>query len=132
MCGATVEGKHIRKGANGVSTNGVTANFMCFDRGTCWVLPLPYVYLPKSARVYPFPQSVKNNCSCSGPISVHPICPKPVIALALMTYHATSSCIMTCCDIPYTTHGTCNIMLVGLILFNMMLCYVIRCGIISC
>ena len=26
----------FRKGANGVSTNGVTAEFMCFDRGTFW------------------------------------------------------------------------------------------------
>ena len=26
-----------RKGTNGVSTNGVTANFMFFDRGTFWV-----------------------------------------------------------------------------------------------
>ena len=29
-----------RKGTNGVSTNGVTANFVFFDRGTFWVLPL--------------------------------------------------------------------------------------------
>ena len=29
-----------RKGTNGVSTNGVTANFMLFDRGTFWVLRL--------------------------------------------------------------------------------------------
>ena len=27
---------------NGVSTNGVTPNFMFFDRGTFWVLPLTY------------------------------------------------------------------------------------------
>ena len=26
-----------RKGTNGLSTNGVTANFMFFDRGTFWV-----------------------------------------------------------------------------------------------
>ncbi len=44
----------IRKGTNGVSTNGVTANFMFFDRGTFWVLPLTYFYLPKSARAYLF------------------------------------------------------------------------------
>ena len=29
-----------RKGTHGVSTNGVTANFMLFDGGTFWVLPL--------------------------------------------------------------------------------------------
>ena len=32
---------------NGVSTNGVTAKFRLFDRGTFWVLPLTYFYLPK-------------------------------------------------------------------------------------
>ena len=37
----------IGKGANGVSTNGVTANSMLFDRGTFWVFPLTYFYLPK-------------------------------------------------------------------------------------
>ena len=41
-----------RKGTNGVSTNGVTANFFFFDRGTFWVLSLTYFYLPKSARAY--------------------------------------------------------------------------------
>ena len=28
----------LRKGTNGVSTNGVTANIMFFDRGTFWVI----------------------------------------------------------------------------------------------
>ena len=34
----------VWKGTTGVSTNGVTANFMIFffDRGTFWVLPLTY------------------------------------------------------------------------------------------
>ena len=49
-----------RKGTNGVSTNGVTANFICFDRGTFWVLPLTCFFLPKSARVYLFPQICQN------------------------------------------------------------------------
>ena len=31
--------KH-RKWTNGISTNGVTADFMFFDRGSFWVLPL--------------------------------------------------------------------------------------------
>ena len=48
-----------RKGTNGVSTHGVTANFMLFDRGTFCALPLTYFYLPKSARAYLFTQSVK-------------------------------------------------------------------------
>ena len=41
----------IRKGTNGVSTSGVTANVMFFDRGTFWALLLAYFCLPKkSAR----------------------------------------------------------------------------------
>ena len=66
-----------RKGTNGVSTNGVTAKFMCFDRGIFWVLPLTYFYLPKRARAYLFPQSVKSPYFFSGPISVDPIRPQP-------------------------------------------------------
>ena len=50
--------KFTRKGTTGVSTNGVTANLMFFDRGTFWVLPLMYFYLPKSARAYLFPQPI--------------------------------------------------------------------------
>ena len=68
----------VRKGTNGVSTNGVTANFKLFDRGTFWVLPLICVYIPKSARAYLFPPSVKAHVFCSGsPICVDPICPQP-------------------------------------------------------
>ena len=70
-------GKAARKGANGVSTNGVTANFVFFDRGTFGVLPLTYFHLPKSARAYLFPQSVKRHYFCSGTISLDPICPQP-------------------------------------------------------
>ena len=66
----------VRKGTNGVSTNGVTANFLFFDRGTFWVLPLTYFYLPKSARAYLFSQSVEIHYFCSGPIGVDPICPE--------------------------------------------------------
>ena len=49
-----------------------------FDRGTFGVLPLT-----KSARAYLFPQYVKTNYSCSGPISVDPICPRPTIPLPM-------------------------------------------------
>ena len=66
-----------RKGTNGVSTNGVTAFVVFCDGGTFFVLPLPYFYLPKSARAYLFPRSVKMRYFCSGPISVDPICPQP-------------------------------------------------------
>ena len=67
----------IRKGTTGVRTHGVAANVMVFDRGTFLVLPLTYLYLPKSARAYLF-LILSNNCYfCSGPISVDPICPQP-------------------------------------------------------
>ena len=61
-----------RKRTNGVSTSGVTADVVFFDRGTFWVLPLTYSYLPKSARAYLFPQSVKTRYFCGGPTSVDP------------------------------------------------------------
>ena len=68
-----------QKGTNGVGTNGVIANFMFFDGGTFWVLPSTYVYLPKSARAYLFPLSVKIRYFCSGPIGVDPIRPRPKV-----------------------------------------------------
>ena len=54
-----------------VSTNnGVTAICMyLFDRG--------YLYLPKSARAYLFPESVETHYFRSGPISADPISPQP-------------------------------------------------------
>ena len=61
-----------RKGTNGVSTNGVTAIFKFFDRGTFWVLPLTYLYLPKSARAYLFPQSVKIDTFAAAPVVLTP------------------------------------------------------------
>ena len=63
-----LEVRGARKGTNGVSTNGVTANFM-FLTGTFWVHPLTCVYLPKSARAYICPQSVSKYYFCSAPIS---------------------------------------------------------------
>ena len=42
-----------RKVTTGVSTNGVTANCVSFDRGAFGVLPLTYFYRPKSARGVP-------------------------------------------------------------------------------
>ena len=46
-------------------------------RGTFRVLPLTYIYLPKSSMVYLCSQSVKINYFCSGPIRLDPICPQP-------------------------------------------------------
>ena len=81
-----------RKGTNGFSTYGVTANFMFFDRGTLWVLPLAYFYFPKSAMAYLLPQSVKIPYFCSGPISVDPIRPQPSLP------HETHKCSFRCHD----------------------------------
>ena len=50
-----------RRGVDGVSTNGVTANSLFFDRGAFWVLPITYFYLPRRARAYLFPQAVKHH-----------------------------------------------------------------------
>ena len=50
------------------------------DGGTFWALPLTCLYLPKSARAYLFPPSVKTHYLCSGPISADPACPQPKAA----------------------------------------------------
>ena len=62
-----------RKGTNGVSG---ALQKSCILTGTSWVLLLTYFYLPKSARAYPFPQSGKTHCFCSGPVSVDPLRPQ--------------------------------------------------------
>ena len=68
----------LGKGQNGVSTNGVTANFKFVDGGTFWVLPLTYIDFPKVPGRTFFPQTVNVYITCcSGPISVDPICPQP-------------------------------------------------------
>ena len=72
-----------RKGTDGVSALMGSLQMSCFLSGTCWVFPLTYFYRPKGARAYLYPQSVKINYFCSGPISVDPICPQPRRALGL-------------------------------------------------
>ena len=62
-----------------VSTHGVTAKLVFFDRGAFRVPPLTYFHIPQSARAYLFPQSDKINYFCSGAISVDPICPPPTL-----------------------------------------------------
>ena len=52
----------------------------CFLTGIFGVLRVTCLYLPKSARVYLFPQPVKIPYFCSGPINVDPICPQPSTA----------------------------------------------------
>ena len=65
-------------GTNGVSTNGFTADFMCFGKGTFWVLPLTYFYLPKSARAHLFPPNLSNLItSAVAPLVLTQIRPQP-------------------------------------------------------
>ena len=71
----TAGASRTRKGTNGVSTNGVTANFMFFDRRPFWV-PICQ-NLSTSVNFVLFPQSVKIHYFCSGPIIVDPIRPQP-------------------------------------------------------
>ena len=49
-------------------------------------LPFTYFNLPKSARVYRFPQAVKIRYWCSGPISVDPICPQSTHVFTIYYY----------------------------------------------
>ena len=51
----------IRKGTNGVSTNGVTANFMFFDRGTFRVLPVTYFLYFQKCQGVPFSPTRRNS-----------------------------------------------------------------------
>ena len=67
-----------RKGPVGSALTG-SLRISCFmTEGLFGVLMLSYFYLPKSARAYLFPQSVKINYFCSSPISVDHICPQPM------------------------------------------------------
>ena len=59
------------KGQMGSALMGSLKN-MFFDRGTSWVLPLTYFYLPKSARAYLFPQSVEFSTFAVAPLVLSP------------------------------------------------------------
>ena len=60
-----------RKGTNGVSTNGITANLF-FDRGTFWVLPIIYFYLPKVPGRTFFPNLSKLITFAAAPLVLTP------------------------------------------------------------
>ena len=94
-----------REGTDGVSTYGVTANFVFFDRGTFWVVPSTYFDLPKSARAYVFPQSV-NITFAAAPFTVNPIRPQPTtthsheakapaIQETVLQYLHSSACLLS-------------------------------------
>ena len=52
--------------------------YVFVDRGTLGVLPLTYVYHPKSARAYLLSQSVKrNHYFAAAPFVSTPCCPQP-------------------------------------------------------
>ena len=76
----------------------------CFLTGTFWVLPLTCFYLPKSARAYLFPQSVKIHYFCSSPISVDPICPQPISGFATaLSQHTLRAVAAPRCHNPLAT-----------------------------
>ena len=62
---------------NGVSTNGVAANFIFFDGRTFCALPLTYFYLPKSARAYLFPNLSKLVAFAAAPLLLTPFVRNP-------------------------------------------------------
>ena len=93
--------RRFGKGQNGVSTNGVTAFLFKF--------PLTYFYLPKSARVYLFPQSVNIHYFCSGPISVDPICPQPKDCSALACGHVVALCSGVLVVVPRLSRAACDV-----------------------
>ena len=57
-----------RKGTNGVSTNGVTANFIFVGRGTFGVLPLTYFYIFPNDRAYLSPNLSKYTIFAAAPL----------------------------------------------------------------
>ena len=73
----SMQRKVFGRGQMGSALMGSLRISCSFDRGIFWVLPLTYFYIPRSARAYLFPQSVKINYFCRGPSSVDPICPQP-------------------------------------------------------
>ena len=65
----------IGEGPNGVGANGVTADFMFFDRGT-----FVGANLSKSVKIaYLFAQSVESRYFRGDPVSADPICPRTYI-----------------------------------------------------
>ena len=79
-----------RRGANGLSANGFAANVISFDGCAFWVLLLSYSCLSKSARAYLFPQSVKHDYFCSGPIIADPIRPQLHMYIYIYMYLSLS------------------------------------------
>ena len=65
---------YVGKGQMGSALMGSLRILYCLI-DIYWVLPSAYFHLPKSARAYLSPQSVKNHYFYSGPISADPICP---------------------------------------------------------
>ena len=59
----------IGKGQMGSAPMGSLQSSCFLLTGTFRVLPLTCFYLPKSARAYPFPQSIKIHYFRSGPIN---------------------------------------------------------------
>ena len=66
-----------RKGTNGVSTHGFTANCMFFDTDFLGT-PGNLLLSSQKCQGVSFPSICQNSLLCSGPISVDLICPQPI------------------------------------------------------
>ena len=73
-----------RKGTNGVSTHGVAADIMIFDRGTFWVLTLTYFYLPKVPGRTSFPNLSKLITFAAAPLVLTPFVRDQGLSVALL------------------------------------------------
>ena len=94
-----------RKGTKGVSTNGVAANVMLFERGAFWVLKLINLLLASQwCQGVLRPQSVKNHYFCSGPTSVDPILSATKVAIYICIYIYIYVCIHIVIYIYIYTH----------------------------
>ena len=63
----------LGKGRTGSARMRSLQFVMLFDRGTCWVLPSTYFYIPRSARANLDPQSVKFLTFAAAPLVLTPV-----------------------------------------------------------
>ena len=69
----------VRKGTNGVSPHGVTAQVACFDEGL-FGTPVDFIFPKMPGHTFFSTPATLINYFRSGPISVDPICPQPRLA----------------------------------------------------
>ena len=76
----------IRKGTNGVGTNGVTADFMLFDRGTLLGAPVNLLLSSQKCQGVPFSPICQKSLLLQRPhLVLTPFVPFSVFTLAVVT-----------------------------------------------